>query len=266
MAACFLGFFAATALAADSNAKTPAATPAPVESKPILATPGKLLFEDDFAREEMAPKWSIGKGFWTIHEGVVTVAENPDDHHGAYAYVKQKMEFKDIVAEFSFKFDNSGRLICSLMMEDSKYKGSHAGHIIRASVYSGQTEMVDMKTGGMKNEYVEKMKDPKTTDAEKKALRESIKDTRAEYQLMFEKNQWHQARVEVVGDEMLLSIDGKPAGYLKSPGVDHPTKNELGFTVNNKTCQLKGLKVWEASASPDWSAKRAEVIASLQKK
>jgi hypothetical protein len=36
--------------------------------------------------------------------------------------------------------------------------------------------------------------------------------------------------------------------------------------VNNKTCQLKGLKVWEATALPDWAARRAEVIGSLQKK
>src|SRR4051812_12272175 len=72
--ACFIVALAAqTALAADSQ--------------PLLAKPGKLLFEDDFARSDMKPKWRVGKGFWTVKDGMATVAENPDDHHGAYAYI-----------------------------------------------------------------------------------------------------------------------------------------------------------------------------------
>jgi hypothetical protein len=233
--------------------------------KPIATVPGKLLFEDDFSRSEMAPKWSIGKGFFTIHDGVVTAAENPEDHHGAYAYVKPGFPYKDIIAEFSFKFDDNPRVICNLMMEDKTYKGAHAGHIIRASIYSGQVELVDMKTGNMKIEYFEKMKDPKTTPDEKKAMRESIKEKTAIRKFSLDRSKWHQARVEVIGDEMLLSIDGKLAGYLKSEGVGHPTKNMIGFTVNNKTCLLDNLKVWEATASPDWAARRAEVIGALPK-
>jgi len=30
------------------------------EDKPLLATPGKLLFEDDFSRTEIGPKWKVG--------------------------------------------------------------------------------------------------------------------------------------------------------------------------------------------------------------
>jgi len=35
------------------------------------ATPGKLLFEDDFARADLAPKWKVGKGFFEVKDGVV---------------------------------------------------------------------------------------------------------------------------------------------------------------------------------------------------
>src|SRR6185437_1640339 len=188
---CMVFAFATTAFADDG---------AP---KPLATIKGKLLFEDDFSRAEMAPKWRIGKGFFTIKDGVVIAAENPEDHHGAYAYVKPALLYKDIVAEFSFKFEDQSNLICSLMMEDSNYKGAHAGHIIRASIYVGQTELVDMKTGNMKNEYVEKMKDPKTTAEEKAAMKASIKDTQAVSKFSFDRTKWHQARVEVIGDEML---------------------------------------------------------------
>src|SRR5438132_13186827 len=67
------------------------------------ATVGKALFEDDFSRAELAPKWKVGKGSFEVKDGIVTVSENPDDHHGAYAYVKPSFQFKDIVVEYSAK-------------------------------------------------------------------------------------------------------------------------------------------------------------------
>src|SRR6476646_4824435 len=99
-----------------------------------------------------------------------------------------------------------------LMMEDSKYKGAHAGHIIRASVWPKMVELVDMKNGSMKIENYEKLNDPKTTPEEKKTIQASFKDTIAAFKVAVDLNTWHKARVEVVGDEMLMSIDGTPVG------------------------------------------------------
>jgi hypothetical protein len=229
---------------------------------PVLATPGKLLFEDDFARGEMPPKWRAGKGSFEIHAGVVTAAEKPEDKHGAYAYANPRFAYKDIVAEFSFKFDGSKG--CHFMMEDSTYKGSHAGHIIRATITPVSVQLADSKFGGMKNEIFEKNKDPKTTPEEKKQIQASIKDKSATIKVTLDRAQWHQTRVAVVGDEMLISIDGKPAGYLKSEGVNHPTKNMVGFTIAGKSAQLDNVKVWEATAVPDWSSRRATVVAGMQ--
>lgn len=228
-----------------------------------LATPGKLLFEDDFARAELAPKWRVGKGFFTIKDGVVTGAENPEDKHGAYAYVKPNFQFKDIVVEYSAKSD--GGKACHLMINDSTYKESHAGHILRATLFPGKVDVADYKFGSMKNEIFDKMKDPATTAEEKTKLRESIKDKSAAFKPDVDLNQFHLIRVEIVGEEMLVSIDGKPAAYLKSQGIDHPTKNAIGFEISGKSSLLKGMKVWEATAAPDWSARREAVVAGLKK-
>jgi hypothetical protein len=227
------------------------------------ATPGKLLFEDDFARAELAPKWKVGKGIFEIKDGAVTVSENPDDKHGAYAYVKPGFLFKDIVAEYSAKLE--GSRACHLMINDSNYKDAHAGHILRASLMPGKVDLADYKYGSMKNEIFDKMKDPATTDEEKKKLRESIKDKSAVFKVDADLAQWHVIRVEIVGDEMLVSIDGKPAGYLKSHGLDHATKNAIGFEVGGKSSCLKAMKVWEAAAAPDWSARRDAFVAALRK-
>jgi len=233
------------------------------DSQPLLGKPGKLLFEDDFSRAEMTPKWKVGKGFFTIQDGVVTAAENPDDKHGAYAFINPRFDYKDIVAEFSFKLD--GVRACHLMMSDSNYKDSHAGHILRATVTPTQVQLVDMKLGGMKLDIFDKMKDPATTPEEKKQIQASIKDKFAAFKIEIDPTKMHQARVEVVGDEMLMSIDGKPVGYLKSEGLNHSTKNMLGFEIGGKSIQLDNVKAWEAAASPEWAGQRASVVGAMQK-
>ena len=233
------------------------------DNAPALVKPGKVLFEDDFSRTEMKPKWKVGKGYWTIADGVVTGIENLDDHHGAYAYIDPNIGYKDVVAEFSFKLDGAKSL--TLNMRDSAYKGSHAGHVLRATVTPTQVQLVDMKMGGMKNEYYEKTSDPKATPAEKKAINDKIKDKSASFKITLDQPTWHQARVEVAGDEIIMLVDGKVAGYLKSEGIDHATKNMLGFTVNGKSAQIKNAKFCEGTPATDWSAHRDEVVAGLKK-
>jgi hypothetical protein len=229
------------------------------------ADAGKLLFEDDFARAQLPPKWKVGKGFFEVQDGVVRATENPDDHHGAYAYADPRFQFKDLVVEYSAKLD--GSQLCHLLVDDSTYKGSHAGHILRATILKGgDVELADFKTGSMRNDYVEKMKDPQTTDEEKKKLRDGIKDTLAAFKVDADLSQWHKVRVEIVGDEMTMSIDDKPAAYLKSSGLDHATKNAIGFTVRGKSALIRSVKMWEGAASSTWPARRDEFLKALRPK
>lgn len=236
---------------------------AAAQSQEGLAVPGRLLFEDDFSRPEMAPKWKVGKGRFEPKEGGVTVSENPEDHHGAYAYVRPIFQFKDIVVEYSAKLE--GSRACHLMVNDSNYKEAHAGHILRATILPGKVDLADYKFGAMKNDIFEKMKDPATSSDEKKKLRESIKDKSAAFKVAADLSQWHKIRVEILGEEMLLFLDGQPAGYLKSQGLDHPTKNALGFEVGGQSSCLKAMKVWEAAAPPDWPTRRDAFVAALRK-
>src|SRR6185503_4247104 len=198
-----------------------------------------------------------------VKDGVVTISENPDDKHGAYAYVRPVFQFKDIVVEYTAKLDGSRS--CNLMVNDTTYKESHAGHILRATILPGRVDLADQKFGNMNNDYYDKMKDPKTTDEEKKKLREGIRDKGAGFKVDADLAQWHKIRVEIVGDEMLMSIDGKPAGYLKSKGLDHATKNSIGFEVGGKSSLVKEMKIWEAAPSSDWTCRRDAVVAALKK-
>jgi hypothetical protein len=231
------------------------------DGSPLLAQPGKLLFADEFSRVELAPRWKIGMGFFSIHDGVVTAAENPADKHGAYAYVDPHFPYRDFVAEFAVRFD--GGKSCSFRMDDTEYPGSHAGHIIRATITPTGVQLDDSKFGSMKTDLYEKMRDPNLPPEEKKQVQAAVKARTAAFKVTVEPGQWHQARVEVIGDEMLVSIDGKPAAYLKSEGVAHPTKNAVGFTIGGQSVQFDNVKLWEASSTGTWTSRRAEILASL---
>jgi hypothetical protein len=45
---------------------------------------------------------------------------------------------------------------------------------------------------------------------------------------------------------MRVVIDGRPAGYLQSPGIAHETKGSFHFTVNGPGVQFDDLKIWRA--------------------
>jgi hypothetical protein len=228
-----------------------------------LAKAGKELFHDDFARADMKPKWRVGKGFWTLKDGEAQAAENPEDKHGAYAYLQPSFVVKDVVVEFQVKLD--GARACHLMINDNKYKESHAGHILKATIMPGKVNVSDYKFGAMKNEIFEKTKDEKVSAEEKKKLRESIKDKSADFKADTEGGTFHAVRVEVVGPEMLVSVDGTPAAYLKSEGIDHPTKNAIGFEIGGKSVEIKDVKVFDAAPSPEWAGKKEAVIQSLKR-
>jgi hypothetical protein len=218
------------------------------------ATPGKLPVRGrTSAAPDLTPKWKVGKGFFEVKDGVVTVSENPDDKHGAYAYVRPVFTFKDIVVEYSAKLDGSRS--CNLMVNDTAYKESHAGHILRATILPGKVDLADQKIrehGQRVLRQDEGSEGPPTTRRRScgRASRTSRPRSRPRPTL----SQWHKIRVEIVGDEMLLCVDDQPAGYLKSKGLDHATKNSIGFEVGGKSSLIKGMKIWEAAPSKDWAS------------
>ena len=58
-----------------------------------------------------------------------------------------------------------------------------------------------------------------------------------------------QGRLAAVGDEMRVTLDGQPAGYLKSSGIAHPTKSKIELGVAGKDGLFDDIKVWNAAAA-----------------
>lgn len=215
----------------------------------FLTKRGKPLFSDDFARAELGKTWNVHPNSYVIKDGVLIASQRPDADHGAVS--ETLVDFKDAVIEFSFKFD--GATSFNVVIDDKKYKGSHAGHICRVVINPKNITVGDDKEGIMKNGIFEARRDPKQRNEANKLIRGRA-STRP---VTLNKGQWYTMTVEILGDEMLASLDGKPLVYLKSPGIDHTTKTDFGFTVNGRSIEYDNVKAWAAEPNPDWEKNKA---------
>ena len=96
----------------------------------------------------------------------------------------------------------------------------------------------------MKNETREMRNDP----TKKKEVAELLKGRQITYPAQLDVGKWYTLVVETVGDEMRVTIDGKPAGYLKSSGIAHATKSKIELGVAGKSGFFDDIKVWNAAA------------------
>jgi hypothetical protein len=215
-----------------------------VPASPI-AEPGKLLLSDDFS-EGAVGEGKTGPETWlalipgfVIEDGVLKAWQGRDDH-GAVGRVYLPM--KDVVVDFRFQLNGTKNF--NVVFDDQQYKGSHAGHIARVAFAPTQIRLGDDKEGIMKNEIFEMRKDP-TRKAEAEEL---LKGRGATVKMPIEQGHWYSVRIELIGDEMRLSLDGEPVGYLKSPGLAHETKSSFHFTVNGDHALFDDVKISQAIA------------------
>lgn len=201
-----------------------------------LATRGEVLLSDDFQREELGDWKQIIPGF-KVQDGVL-VGTQDSDAHGSVGRIYVPM--KDVVVSFRFKLAGSPRF--NLVFDDKNYKGSHAGHICRVAVAKKQIRLGDDKEGIMRNDIFKLKRDPKTKPEADKLL----KGRGSNVKVSLESNQWYTMEVQIVGDEMRVSLDGKAVGYLKSPGLSHAAKQSLHFTVSGKATHFDDVRIWKA--------------------
>jgi hypothetical protein len=188
-----------------------AALPAVAAEDLAVAAKGELLFESSLA--ELGSPWRKAKGEWTPADGGVKGAELPADQHGAV--LRYPLAYRDAVIEFSFRLDGAKGI--SLSVNDAKE------HVCRLSINA---------------KGFQARKDDHDHDGPDKAVpfeRVAVK---------LDDGQWHRAVIELVGEEMVCTIDGKVSrGAHALIATD---KANFGFTVAGQSAGFKDLKVWAA--------------------
>src|SRR3954471_12347969 len=215
-----------------------------------IASKKELLFSDDFEGAEPARLWHKVVPTFAVEKGTLKGTQTRDKNVPvadgkpavtAHAAVHGlDVPPQDSVVEVKIKF--AGATMMDVEFDDRKYTGSHYGHLCRAQVRLTGVTLIDERDGGMKNDIYEMKKDP-TKKAEVAKL---LVGRSATFPVKLEQGKWYTLVVETVGDEMRVTIDGKPAGYLKSSGIGHPTKSKIEFGVAGKDGYFDDLKVWSA--------------------
>ena len=89
---------------------------------------------------------------------------------------------------------------------------------------------MDERDGNMRNDIYEMSKDP----AKKTERSKLLAGRQVTYPAKLETGKWYALAVETVGDTMRVTLDGKPAGFLKSSGIGHATKSKIELGVGGK--------------------------------
>jgi hypothetical protein len=221
----------------------------PIPDKPI-AEKKELLFKDDFEGAERPKEWHKVVPTFAFENGVLKGTQTRDKEIPAadgkpaitaHAAVHGlEIPTKDSVVEVKIRFE--GASMIDVEFDDRKYTGSHYGHLCRAQVRLDKVTILDEREGSQNEEIKEMRKDP----AKKADVAKRLAGKSASYPIALEKEKWYTMVVETVGEEMRVTIDGKPAGYLKSAGIGHATKSKIELGVAGKDGLFDDIKVWNA--------------------
>src|ERR1041384_6800765 len=221
----------------------------PVPAKSI-AEKKELLFSDDFEGAEPAKVWHKVVPTFVVENGVLKGTQTRDKNipaaEGKAAVTPHaavhglEIPTKDSVVEVKIRFE--GASMIDVEFDDRKYTGSHYGHLCRAQVRLNGVTIIDERDGNMRNDIYEMSKDP-TKKAERAKL---LVGRQVTYPAKLEAGKWYTLVVETVGDQMRVSIDGKPMAFLKSSGIGHQTKSKIELGVAGKDGFFDDIKVWNA--------------------
>ena len=226
-----------------------AADPPAIPEKSI-AVKKEVLFTDDFESAEPAKQWHKVVPTFAFEKGTLKGTQTRDKNIPAadgkpavtaHAAVHGlEIPTKDSVVEVKIRFE--GASLIDVEFDDRKYTGAHYGHICRAQVRLDGVTIIDERDGNMRNDIYEMKKDP----AKKAEVAKLLEGRSARFPTKLETGKWYTLVVETVGEEMRVTIDGKPAGYLKSSGIGHATKSKIELGVAGKDGFFDDIKVWNA--------------------
>ena len=220
-----------------------------IPSQPI-AVKKELLFSDDFEGATPAKPWHKVVATFAVENGALkgtqTREKDMPSADGksvikAHAAVHGlEIPTRDSVVEARIKFE--GATMIDVEFDDRKFTGAHYGHLCRAQVRLNGVTLIDERDGGMRNDIREMRSDP----SKKEEVAKLLKGRQVTYPAKLETGKWYNLVVETIGDEMRVSLDGKPAGYLKSSGIAHETKSKIELGVAGKEGYFDDIKVWNA--------------------
>jgi hypothetical protein len=193
----------------------------------LLAQPDKEILSDSLVKDSKGAEWKIAKGKWERGADGIRVEELPADKHGAAGRVNLKLQ--DFVAAFEFRLD--GAKVVSISINDAKE------HVARVMITPTALRV---------------QKDDHDHDGPDKGV-VFLNQAQA-----FEAGTWHSVVLEMVGDTLVATIDGKISGFGAND-LFKAEKANPGFTCGGQSATFRNFVIWSAKAEPKASWKEASV-------
>jgi len=214
--------------AAGSLSAVALAADASNEPKTLLAERGALLFSDDLKSAPSA-EWHVAKGKWEPVDGALQGQELPADMHPAV--MRRQLKFQNAIFQYSFKLDGAKQT--TLSINDEKE------HVCRVLIRP--------------NGFTVQKDDHDHDGPDKAVVFQTITTP-------IQPGEWHTVVVEILGQEMLASLDGDKVGFGAHELIGTPKAN-FGLTINGQTASFKNLRVWEALPNKNWADTKAKLAA-----
>lgn len=204
----------------------------------LAAERGTLLFEDHFDRDEsQATTDEVGNGWTTnskaragghkqvdLRAGAMYISIHPEADHAVS--VAHTAEFRDGVVELRFMLENDQDTL-GLDFADPACKEVHAGHLFKVDIGTKRLDISDLKFGTM-NLAIQKLKEENQLSAEQK---KSLAAKKQSVPVKLETGKWYALKVEIAGNAVSASLDGKAVNTFSSEAFAHPTKRLLRLAV-----------------------------------
>lgn len=200
------------------------------------AQKGELVFSDDFSAPEVGKAWRALWPALTVVDGALNISQEKPAHSAVGLVAVGK---KDVVIEFKFKLGGSTGI--NAVCNDRDFKEGHGGHLCRVSLSPRQIFLADDKER-LSHAIEEMKKDP----ARKAEVAKLVVGRSKNIPTKLDPTRWYQLSIEIVGDVLRVSLDGKELGFLQSSGIAHPMKSDFYFAVSGKDALFDDVKIWAA--------------------
>lgn len=180
--------------------------------------PGTVMVDEDFSKAEAISKWRLGKGLWTVADGVLKGVEKPEDKHAAG--LANQLQYHD--ADIAFRF---------------QFNGGSSAHLLLRNKFGNLCRLIITRTGITLQRDRPNL--PKDTPEKTEVL--------AKTPAKLEAGRWYQVRASVHGAEFAAAIEGRPPLKGTHAAID-VDKTEVEFMAGGDSILFDDLRVTQPPA------------------